>query len=176
MSAPAKFAVCECTFCISTDLDENLLSSLSVLSDSIPDETKEVLIYVSGYIQLRVDSTQTSADYVDDRDSFSEYAVHCNYFDSVNRGGLTVPRDSLVLLCYYCYVAFVIISVERMPCYNKIMQCCKAINCSYKLVPHERQQLACRTITNILLNNFTRAAPRPNDEEKIKRIKLSQVM
>ena len=79
------------------------------------------------------------------------------YLDSVNRGRLTEPNDSVVHFVYFMYVAFTALCKnDAVPCFSAVHLLCERINASYQLIPEQAESAVFSTMCNILLNNFTR--------------------
>jgi hypothetical protein len=168
--APKPAEACLCAYCSSTLISTDFVSALIVLAQDIPRAVREVLIYVSGYVDFKTGGSDND----EEADTYFQYDEHRSYFDTVNRGGLTVPPDSIVVFCYYSYVAFSILSADRAPCFNAIMRCCKAVCRTYKLVSYSRRKHVCKIMTNILLNNFSRLMTAPRAGERLMKLaKLS---
>ncbi len=155
-----------CAVCM--ELNLNFVSVIPKLLDDLTDRIKQVLIYVAGYVQRRIsDETECS-------DTYEEYEKYRHYLDTVNRGGLVIPEDSVVYFVYYSYIAFTCLSTNAVPCYTATYRCCKAVCSEYKLLYAYNQRIAARTMSNILLNNFTKRFEAPSgNEPKIKVAKLS---
>ena len=134
-----------CNACSSTNFD--FISILSLLASDIHSETKQVLVYVAGYVSASLKDCY--------EDSTDEYAAHNSYFDELNRGGLTVPPDCIVTFLYYMYVSYfhLCTSANQAPCFRVLSSAGRLLNDYYDLLDREDASHCCCVICNILMNN-----------------------
>lgn len=157
----------QCVSCKSRELDYHLVDVLPLLSSDIAAPTKEVMLYVAGYVAFKHCG-------VTDDDTYEEYAANRRYFDSMNRGKLTVPPDSLVTFVYYMYTILMCISADHVPCFHELISYCKCIASTYGLLLAENTPIdVFRCTCHILLNNFTSSFDSSSNSHLIKLAKLS---
>ena len=92
-----------------------------------------------------------------------------------DRGGLTVPRDRLVLFSYYCYIAFCIQQNIAGTCHKKYMDYFSEINHYVEFIPRDTTKV-CSILSNTFLNNWSKKQnedTRSKNNDMIKRTKLS---
>jgi hypothetical protein len=139
------------------------------LWDDISPDVKEILVYVAGYLSFKY----CNCEILDTR---FEYEAYRNYFDSIDRGRLTVPSDCIVTFVYYAYLSFICNQEElQLPCHNVMMTYCREIDAKYGLL-HTNTESATisRSFCNILFNNYTKSiSSNGNKEPVIKLAKLS---
>lgn len=156
-----------CNFCALMDF--GFVNAVQFLAGDISSELKRVLVYVAGYVSFAANGLSE-----DSEDTYIEYFSNREYLDKLNRGKLRVPSDTFVLFVYYCYIAFTINCDRGIPCYLGVHQICKAIAHSYNFFDGAIRKAACRTISNILLNDYTLRSEVPTSREsEIKRTKFS---
>ena len=144
---------------------------LPILVPDVPDAAKEVLVYVAGYLCFK--HASSGADHLDSR---FEFESHGAYLTSLNRGRLTIPGDGVVTFVYFAYIMFVYSQAETLsPCYKATLSSLHQINAQYELLFDDSQAMAiCRTLCNVMHNNFTKTFPKPDSKEPaIKLAKLS---
>ena len=154
-SATSCAEVHECDAC--RTLDYKLLDILPLLACEIPTDVKETVVYVAGYVARECFSDDDNVV-----DTFEEYRQHRRFFLNVNRGGLSVPWDSLVFLLYYVYIVLVtLFERNQIPCYRTIQLYCEHICSLHDLVADNRKSSVFRVVANIALNNLTQSFESP---------------
>lgn len=154
--AAGTSTVHECASC--RTFDHKLLAILPALVSDIHRDVKETLVYVAGYVAHKCFGDD------DERcdDSRDEFRLHKQFFVQINRGGLTVPTDSLVNFMYYVYIVLVSIQERhQFPCQPAVTRYCQRICEMYDLVDESRRRNVVRVVTNIMLNNFTHSLDVP---------------
>ena len=92
--------------CCSYTMDEkasSVFDNLPQLEESIPDDAKSSLVYIAGYVVQKRQSTVT--DFEDTSLYYQQYGA---YTEALNRGGLTIPMDSVCQWVFFCYVRVMI--------------------------------------------------------------------
>ena len=150
----------DCDFSLNEEESE-IFDQLQTLENSVSKELKANLVYIAGYVTRNVEST------VEDTNEY--YENYGTYTELLNRGGLTVPGDSICQWCIFCYIIF-----------NKINArvCRKSLVCVFQDVSDyygfSVQKSHCRILANIFINMYCKhITPRSNREAKQKEIKLS---
>jgi hypothetical protein len=149
-----------CNVCES--FDAGVLDECCSLVEGLYDDTKEALIYVAGYLAFQHGNVDDSTD---------EYAAHCEFFRQMNRGGLTVPCDSIVHLVYNTYVIFLYVFREQVPCPHLVLNCNLAVATLLSL-PFDRTFAMCKTLCNIFVNNYSSLVRGSSGKESV--IKLAK--
>ena len=90
-----------CDMCVRdlNDQEIEIIDNLPELELKVQDETMFSFVYISGYIQLK-------NGYDNNEESYLYYDRFGNYFDSLNRGGLTPPYDNVVQWAVFCFILF----------------------------------------------------------------------
>lgn len=147
--------------------DVMLIDILPLLADELESRTKEILLYVAGYVVRK-------HELLSDSDTFTEYSVNRRYFDKMNRGGLVIPPDTVVNFMYFVHIAFSTLTANgTIPCFTSVMSYCRHINAAYGF-NFSRLDAVCRTVSNIFLNNFSSTCDAPTGKEpQMKLLKLA---
>lgn len=144
--------------------EADILENLDSLENSLSSDVLSALLYVSGYIQK-------TCGVVQEFDSMLYYDNYGIYLDSINRGKLTIPYDTLVQWVIFSFILFTQIPDEDLDCRNNISNKFFVIS---ELYDFNVTLKHCRTFANILINNKTRQiTPKSTKEANLKVLKLS---
>lgn len=136
---------------------------------------KEILVYVADYICFKYGYSNSDDGLFGD--TYFEYNAHRAFLDTINRGSLTIPPDSLVHFVYYTVMSFLCLrsASETYPCANALLACSKVVCDTYGFLRCDSvmQQKITRSICNIILNNFTHTVQVPGGKESI--VKLAKL-
>ena len=97
-----KIRICKASLLLSLSVDveaSSVFDNLPQLEESIPDDAKSSLVYIAGYVVRKRQST-------DLEDTSLYYQQYGAYTEALNRGGLTIPMDSVCQCVFFCYVMF----------------------------------------------------------------------
>ena len=92
-----------CSSCSYT-MDEkasSVFDNLPQHEESIPDDAKSSLVYIDGYVVRKLQSTVTDLE-----DTSLYYQQYGAYTEALNRGGLTIPMDSVCQWVFFCKVMY----------------------------------------------------------------------
>ena len=136
--------------------------TLELLENSVHNDTKKALVYIAGYVQ------KSDEDQPDD--TFHYYRKFGAYTDTISRGGLKMPTDSACQWVMFSYTLFSVVKddVGRHSLINLLMD----ISTHYGF---EMNQIHCRRLSNILINNFCKEmTPRSGKEPAFKVLTLRE--
>ena len=91
-----------------------------------------------------------------------------------NRGGLKIPKDSVVFFKYYCYIAFALQQDIQTTCQNKYIDYFTEINTLVDLLPKNIKK-ACRILSNTFLNNWNKRNNEDNANSKSELLKIAKL-
>ena len=157
----------DCGFMIECDEEAcETADALEQLEESLPDETKAVLVYIAGYITRK----DPEVDEVSLLGLTSFYFQKFGgYTDSLDRGGLNVPSDRACQWTIFCFILFNV--VKEKVCRQSFSRMAMTLSDIYELKMEKRHA---RIVSNILLNNYCRSTtPSSTIESALKRLKLS---
>ena len=141
------------------DMINNLESCLETLSD----ETKSSLVYITGYVFRR--------DVDEEDDTFLYFNKYGTFTTTIDRGGLKLLGDTGCKWTFMCYVLFNFVGVSKI--------CRYSLSCLFLDVAFLRDFTSIKrehatTLANIFLNNYCRVHRAASDKEpKVKVLKLS---
>ena len=128
-----------------SEIFEDLSDPLKIvgLEDSLKDEVKEHLVYITGSIQFRVD--------LDASGSYMYYEKYGTYLNNMSRGGLTNPVDSMVQWLIVCYSLFLNLEHPELFCRKSLSNYFVEIADLHSIdIPPS----SARILSNILFNNL----------------------
>ena len=158
----------KCDVC-SRDLDEmeaQVIDNLIELEASIQRETMLSLVYIAGYIEKLGDAD------IDEEDTCFYYEKYSKYFDALDRGNLTKPRDTVVQWTVFCFIFFAQV-IDNCPkvCGKFLAVQFRAIAAKFSFSINEKQS---RSLANTWLKNYAvMSTPRSAKEARLKEIKLN---
>ena len=127
--------------CRDTPTDEKeLLDNLHDLESSINQLTLITIVYIAGYVQ------KSEIKIYDDTTNY--YQKYGDYLNSLNRGGLQIPTDTLVQWSLFCFLFFQ--GATGPLCRTFCVTQFQFIAAKYGLKITKKQ---CRVYSNILLKN-----------------------
>lgn len=158
----------DCAFRIETNEEAcEVMDNIEELEKEVPDETKEVLVYLAGYV-TRKDPEQDEATLLGQTNFY--HSKYGDYMNSLDRGGLKVPSDTACQWVIFCLIIFH--AVKDKVCRNSFCRITMGISDMYDFGMTEAHA---RIIANIFFNNYCSAAtPRSTKEPALKRLKLSE--
>ena len=164
----AGHACDDCAFRLESDEKAcEVVDSLEMLESSLPTETKEVLVYIAGYI-TRKDKELTEVSLLEQTTFY--YQKYGQYTNSLDRGGLKVPSDRACQWIIFCFLVFNI--VKDSVCRKSFSHIALTLS---DMFDFEMEEKHARTLSNILINNHCSAAtPRSTKEPALKKLKLSE--
>ena len=141
--------------------ESEVFDNLVELEQHINKETFLALVYIAGHVQ-RCDNHEYE-------DTCAYHELYGEYLDTLNRGGLQIPTDTLVQWSTFCFIFFRQLSgsICRTFCIEKFMLIAETFHFSVT----KRQ---CRVLPNILLKNHSvLCSPKSRKETGLKVLKLS---
>ena len=155
----------KCDSCAYTLTEEGseVFDNLETLENSIPDETKAALVYITGYVTRRDDEMN------DQESTHFYFDKYGSYQKILDRGGLKIPQDNACQWCFFCYALFLTVKDDV---------CRKSLSSLFMLISEyhffEMEERHCFTLSNIFFNNLCKlVTPRSNKEPALKILKLS---
>ena len=147
------------------DLEAQIIDNLIELEASIQRETMLSLVYIAGYIE-KIGDTDTNGD-----DTYFYYEKYSEYFDALDRGNLTKPRDAVVQWTVFCLIFFVqLIDRSSKVCGKFLAMQFGTIASKFSFHINEKQS---RSLANTWLKNYAvMSTPRSAKEARLKEIKL----
>ena len=131
----------------------------------LDNSVKQKLFYIAGYVQKQDVSEFHDCATYDYYDRFGDY------FNEVNRGGLTIPSDHSVQWVFNCYMLFLNLSKENI-CRKSLSDYFVKLADNYEM-PVKISQV--RSLANIFLNNYCKQeTPRSNKEVGQKALKYTK--
>ena len=123
------------------------------------------MVYIAGYLSTKVD------DEDDDEclDTTLYYEKYGEYFKTLNRGGLCIPKDKCCQFTIFSYVAFH--SFEKDACRTSMKKIFAEISRDHDFMMKEAQM---HTLANIFFKNFViLSSPQTSQERALKVLKLA---
>jgi len=133
----------------------NVIDNMPNLEKTLSMDCIMALVYISGYI-MRNDSIT--------EDSHFYFEKYCKFLNEMNRGGLTVPGDSMCQWVIFCYIVFH--EVNEKTCRTSLSNIFMIIAEMYN---QNKTRTHARILSNILFNNS-----KSDKEPKQNVLKLSQ--
>ena len=145
-------------------MDENtaeVFQNLPNLEKSLPDEDKRSLVNFAGYLCRHDEESSDTKIY---------YRKYGHFTESINRGGLAIPSDSVCQFCMFSYILFH--EIVNKTCRKSLTNALMSIWESYSLNMEKKHG---KILSNILFNNHSKLfCPRSTKEPKQKVLKLSK--
>ena len=79
--------------------------------DQLPNEDKQGLIYITGFIAFKLPELHSNLEETDTFDMFQKYGA---LISSLSRGRLREPSDNLVYFVIYCFFIFEVTQVDKV--------------------------------------------------------------
>lgn len=145
-----------------TEKECDIIDNLEELEKSLSNDVMASLVFIGGYIQRKAGSFYE----FDTMIYFDNYGLYLNTLD---RGKLTKPHDTLMQWTIFCFILFT--EISDVVCRKNIMKKFEAISEKYNFEASDKHN---RTIANILINNKVHLlSPRSHKEASLKALKLS---
>lgn len=145
-----------------SEKESEIIDNLELLENSLSNDDLASLVFIGGYIQKK-------AGPIYENDTMIYYDNYGSYLNSVDRGKLTKPYDTLMQWTVFCFILF--IEVSQFDCRTNLMKKFEVVSEKYNFETKEKH---CRILSNILLNNKVHLlTPRSNKEIGMKALKLS---
>ena len=136
---------------------------LEQLEDSLPDTTKQSLLYIAGYV--------TRKDEPSEEDSFIYYEKHGHFQKELDRGKLTKAHDKAAQWTCLCYALFAAIGSKDV-CRLSLAALFHEVSEVHLLGMNLKHS---QILSNILLKiHCKRVTPLSRKEANLKMIKLSE--
>lgn len=140
-----------------------VFDTLPELEEHVEEEMKLNLFHIAGFVIRKIDIEDQNEDTYYYREKYGTYT------ESLNRGGLVFPRDTVCQWAVFCFIIFEVI--KNNVCRTSLMQVFQQISDHYGFI---MQKCHCKTLANIFMNNFCKiSTPILRKESKQKVIKLS---
>jgi hypothetical protein len=134
---------------------------LPEIESTLPEEIKSSLVYIAGYVVKKESCSR--------EDSHMYFEKYGTFTTGLNRGGLTIPNDSVCQWTFFCFIIFG--NVCNQVCRTSLTNIFLLVSDMYDLNMREKHAM---TLSNIFLNNFCKQYARPSEKEpKQKVLKLS---
>lgn len=150
-----------CTYSMDEHISE-VFDDLPKLEDSISDDTKSNLVYIAGYVERKRQSTSSGLE-----DTGMYYQEYGNYTEALNRGGLTIPTDSVCQWAFFCYILFNF--VDDYVCQVSLLHLFEKVSEFYDFKVSTKE---CRILANIFIKNYckkqTPASQKEADQKLLK--------
>ena len=125
-----------------------------------------MLVYIAGYVTWKDPEFDEVSLLGQTTFYFEKYG---EYTDSLDRGGLNIPSDSVCQWVTFCFILFNV--VKNSVCRKSFSKMAMALSDTYQFDMKERHA---RILSNILINNHCSFSnPRSTKEPALKRLKLS---
>ena len=147
------------------DASISVLDNLEFLEKSLSEDVLMAMVYIAGYLSTKVD------DEDDDEclDTTLYYEKYGEYFKTLNRGGLCIPKDKCCQFTIFSYVAFH--SFEKDACRTSMKKIFAEISRDHDFMMKEAQM---HTLANIFFKNFViLSSPQTSQERALKVLKLA---
>lgn len=142
------------------------VDNLEELELSLPQETKEVLVYIAGYVTRNDAEEDEKALLGHTSFYFEKFGAYTN---SLDRGGLKVPSDRACQWTMFSFIVFEV--VKDSVCRTSFTKIALGLSDMFDFQMDNRHA---RILSNILIKNYCVAAtPRSSKEPVLKRLKLS---
>ena len=102
--------LCENCFYRPTEDECDMISNLESCLETLSDETKSSLVYITGYVFRR--------DVDEEDDTFLYFNKYGTFNITINRGGLKIPGDTGCEWTFMCYVLFNFVGVSKICRYS----------------------------------------------------------
>ena len=143
-----------------TEAECEIFDTLCDFEEKLPKETKYSLVYIAGYVQKK-----NGYEHDDTEFYYEQFDAYLNVLD---RGGLCVPKDTIVQWSIFSYIFFVHASDT---CRTFLMKQLSLISVKFNF---NIGQNSCRTLANIVMKNYALfKTPVSTKESKLKVLKLS---
>jgi hypothetical protein len=141
--------------------------------DQLPNECKQGLTYIAGFIAFKLPELHSTLEETDTFDIFQKYGA---LISSLSRGRLKEPSDNLVYFVIYCFFIFEVIQVDKVSpplCKRGLIDFFINCNSKFKLLSRSVKKASC-ILANIFLNNYCKKHSEGSGKEcLIKQAKLS---
>lgn len=163
----AGHSCCDCNFTLESDEKAcEAVDYLEELESSLPLETKQVLVYIAGYVTYK---NQVSENELLHQTNFY-HQKYGQYTDSLDRGGLNIPSDRACQWTFFAHIVFN--TVRDSACRKSFTSFAMTLSHMFKFEVEARHA---RILSNIFFKNYCRAATiRSTKEPALKRLNLSE--
>lgn len=149
----------KCGFLLSEEVC-NVIDNLPDLEHRLSADTFASLVYIAGYV-IRKDERQD--------DTYFLFEKHGSFITDVNRGGLTIPGDSVCQWVIFSYIVFH--EVASYTCRTSLANVLMVVSELYSFGMNRSHAL---TLCNIFFNNYCHLySPRSGKEPSQEILKLS---